>query len=54
MNGKGTLTYKNGDVFEGYFKEGQRSGLGFFKTSKYEYYGPFADDMKEGKGTLIM
>lgn len=54
MDGKGCLNFKNGDIFEGYFKQGRMSGVGTMKTSKYEYYGPFVDDMKEGKGTLVM
>lgn len=53
MEGKGKLVYSNGDVYEGYFKEGQLHGIGHFKTACYEYYGPFRADRKEGKGTLL-
>ena len=46
MEGKGSLKYKNGDTFEGYFKQGKRNGIGLYKSKYYEYYGPYQSDMK--------
>ena len=54
MEGKGILTYKNGAVYEGYFKGGLRHGIGHLKEKNYEYFGPFRQDKKEGKGTLFL
>ena len=28
------------------------NGLGHLKTPNYEYWGPFVNNMKEGKGTI--
>ena len=53
MEGRGELRYKNGDFFEGFFKQGKREGIGYLKSKYYEYYGPFRNDMKEGKGTIV-
>lgn len=46
MHGKGTLIDRNGDYYEGYFRDGKRNGIGFLKTNNYEYFGPFQNDMK--------
>lgn len=54
MEGKGKLTSKTGETYEGYFKKGKRYGIGHLITNKYEYYGPFSEDVMEGKGTLIL
>lgn len=54
MEGKGKLQYKNGDFFEGYFRQGKRHGIGCYTSKHYEYHGPYEADMKEGKGTLIL
>ena len=54
MEGKGRLLDSKGNVYEGYFKQGKRHGIGHFSTPQYEYYGPYSNDMKSGKGTLLM
>lgn len=28
------------------------NGLGYLRTPNYEYWGPFGNNMKEGKGTI--
>ena len=38
--------------YEGYFKNDKMNGLGYLRTPNYEYWGPFSDNMKEGKGTI--
>ena len=45
---------KNGQVYQGYFKQGKKNGIGFLKTESYEYYGPFENDLKQGKGSLFL
>lgn len=53
MEGKGILTLQNNDTYCGFFRDDMRNGLGKLKTAQYEYYGPYRDDKKEGKGTVI-
>jgi hypothetical protein len=38
--------------YEGFFKNDKMNGLGYLRTPNYEYWGPFVDNMKEGKGTI--
>lgn len=51
--GKGTMTYANGDVYEGSWKNNNKDGLG---TMKYEngdtYIGYWYRNNKEGMGTM--
>ncbi|MFC3932250.1 MORN repeat-containing protein [Streptococcus dentapri] len=53
MNGQGTLTYKNGDKYQGNFSDGQFDGQGTF-TSKdgWTYKGDFDKGQADGQGTL--
>lgn len=30
------------------------NGLGHLITPNYEYWGPFVDNMKQGKGTIML
>lgn len=53
MNGKGTLTFENGDTYTGEFKNGAFDGQGTF-TSKdgWTYVGEFKKGLADGKGKL--
>lgn len=53
MNGKGKLTYSNGDTYEGDFVNGTFGGQGTF-TSKngWSYTGDFKKGQPDGQGTL--
>ena len=53
MQGTGKLTFQNGDVYEGEFKDGIFHGQGRFTSSQgWTYVGGFHKGMAEGKGTL--
>ena len=53
-DGKGNLTYKNGDNYYGEFKDDKRNGKGKLKYTNGDYYvGEFKDDKKEGSGTYF-
>ncbi|MBA2795240.1 hypothetical protein [Streptococcus porcinus] len=53
MNGKGKLTYGNGDIYSGEFRDGQFSGLGTYKASSgWSYSGRFKNGQADGKGIL--
>lgn len=53
MNGKGKLTYDNGDVYEGELVNGVFSGQGKFTSSKgWTYEGEFRSGQPHGKGKL--
>lgn len=53
MNGKGKLTYKNGDQYEGNFVNGQFEGQGTFRSKTgWSYKGEFSKGQANGKGTL--
>jgi len=51
--GKGKLTFANGNVYEGEFKDDMRNGYGKFTFANGNVYeGEFKDDMRHGKGTI--
>ena len=50
-HGKGSITYENGEIYEGEWKEGLKEGLGSLTSpngSKYE--GEWKNDKMEGQG----
>jgi len=50
-HGKGVMTYNNGSVYEGDFKNGIRFGAGTYKSADGdEYIGSFRNDIPEGYG----
>ena len=56
-NGQGRMRYKNGDVYEGNWVNGQRSGFGTWTHDQWGSYkdvyeGNWANDMKNGQGTM--
>ena len=52
-DGKGRLTFKNGDFYEGNFKRGQFFGYGIYtKKNGEKYEGNFNRGKKEGKGII--
>ena len=52
-NGYGTAYYSNGDIYEGYWKNGKRHGTGSYtwKNGK-KYTGDWKNDQKDGQGTI--
>ncbi|MGQ7463034.1 hypothetical protein ACTGZQ_11135 [Streptococcus suis] len=53
MNGQGTLTFENGDVYEGQFKNGIFNGNGTYKSvNGWVYTGQFKNGYADGKGKL--
>lgn len=53
MNGQGKLTFENGDVYEGQFKNGIFNGNGTYKSaSGWVYTGQFKNGYADGKGKL--
>lgn len=54
MNGEGTYTYANGDVYFGDFVNCKRTGVGEYKYADGTiYYGQWLNDMKHGIGRLL-
>lgn len=53
-NGKGTMTYANGDSYNGNFKTGKFSGSGTFtaKSSNWSFAGTFKNGLPDGKGVM--
>ena len=47
------MTYPSGEVYEGFWKRGKKSGIGCSQYSDCSYYGPYVADKKEGKGSLF-
>lgn len=53
INGKGKVTFDNGDVYEGQLKNGTFDGKGIFTSSAgWKYEGQFVKGQAEGQGTL--
>lgn len=53
MNGQGTLTFENGDSYEGEFSNGIFNGKGTYKSAKgWTYTGQFKNGYADGKGKL--
>jgi hypothetical protein len=52
MDGRGSLTFTNGDLYVGEFKDGERNGRGkatWFNRNTYE--GTWKDGLPDGRGT---
>ena len=50
-DGFGIMNYENQDVYEGYWKNGKRNGLGKFEsTGGYFYEGNWENGLKKGEG----
>lgn len=53
MNGKGKITFENGDSYEGQFRNGSFDGQGQFTSAKgWNYKGHFSSGLADGQGTL--
>jgi hypothetical protein len=48
FHGEGVLTFNNGDVYEGLFASGKRSGAGVYRSALYNFEGEWKDDLMEG------
>ena len=65
FSGKGTITYDNGDVYDGTFQNSEPHGIGrmiykdcrvcegIWKNGKIEYEGDMADGKPYGRGKKI-
>ena len=52
-HGKGVYCYENGDIFDGGWIHGRRSGVGSYKFANGDLYvGEWKKGFKEGKGSL--
>ncbi|MBR2406471.1 MAG: hypothetical protein IKB04_09630 [Clostridia bacterium] len=51
-HGVGTMTYKDGSVYRGSWRDGKRHGHGEYRWSNRTYVGDWCDDMIEGRGRL--
>lgn len=52
-DGKGKLTYTNGDEYQGDFKNGKKDGYGCYTWSNLELYqGEWENNLKDGEGEL--
>ena len=53
IEGVGSLTYSDGDKYEGEWKDGQKNGQGTYTWSNgNKYVGEFKDGKKHGQGTF--
>ena len=54
-NGHGTLTYADGNVYDGEFKDDDMNGRGTFTYADGGVYtGEFKDDLYHGHGTYML
>lgn len=52
-NGKGVLTFVNGEVYDGYFKDDMKHGKALLKYPSGNYYeGEWVGDKKQGTGVM--
>ena len=50
--GKGKITFTNGDVYTGNFKAGKMDGTGTYKTKTWSFTGNFSAGKVSGTGIL--
>lgn len=55
-NGKGMITYENGDSYSGNFKQGKfdKKGTFYSKSGKWHYTGTFSNGVANGQGIMTM
>lgn len=51
-HGKGKLTFSNGSLYEGQFRDGRRHGYGTLVADGFSYQGDWLDDYPNGFGTI--
>lgn len=55
MNGKGDITFSNGDHYKGNFKNGNFDGQGtFYSQEGWSYSGHFSKGQADGQGKLSL
>ncbi len=51
LDGKAVIKFSSGDSFEGYYKQGQKNGLGIYRDASGAYYeGNWKNNAGDGKG----
>ena len=54
QNGKGQKVWPNGDMYQGFWKDGEKDGWGAYTWSggKMKYQGEYKNDLEDGQGTF--
>ena len=50
INGKGKLVTKNGEIYEGDWKDYKANGFGIYISKEVKFEGKWKDDRQEGIG----
>lgn len=58
FHGKGRILFKDGHIYEGWFKDGKKHGIGrtiYFKPQGVQvHFGMYSNDMQNGLGLFMM
>jgi hypothetical protein len=52
-NGKGKYTFKNGNIYDGEYKNDKMNGYGIYEDMEFIYEGYFLNDKKHGQGSEV-
>lgn len=53
FSGQGTLTFTNGDVYEGNFENGMREGKGVYRSEERDFDGDWEEDLLHGTAKIV-
>jgi hypothetical protein len=53
FSGQGTLTFTNGDVYEGNFENGMREGKGIYRSAERDFDGDWEEDLLHGTAKIV-